>query len=120
MGFEKGNPFEKLVLGDSISFAELLNGGKSCKVFPEDAQDKEQTVAGVRDDDIGKDGMCMVTAVTEDPEDAEIRFFPSAGLKVDDGSAVVVMDVAVSGAPADGTGLKFGLKFSHVGIKKRF
>ena len=72
MGFEKGNPFEKLVLGDPISFAELFNGVKTCKVFPEDAQDKEQTVAGVRDDDIRKDGMCMVAAVTEDPEDAEI------------------------------------------------
>ena len=60
MGFEKGNPFEKLVLGDSISFAELFNGAKYGKVFTEDAQDKEQTVAGVRDDGIGKDGMCMV------------------------------------------------------------
>ena len=120
MGFEKGDPFEKLVLGDSISFAELFDGVKTCKVFPEDAQDKEQAVAGVRDDDIGKNGMCMVTAVTEDPEDAEIRFFLSAGLEVDDGSAVVVMDVAVSGASTDGTGLKVGLKLSHVGIKKRF
>ena len=120
MGFEKGDPFEKLVLGDSISFAELFDGVKTCKVFPEDAQDKEQAVAGVRDDDIGKNGMCMVTAVTEDPEDAEIRFFLSAGLEVDDGSAVVVMDVAVSGASTDGTGLQTGLKPRHVGIKKRF
>lgn len=120
MGFEKGNPFEKLVPGDSISFTELLNGVKTCKVFPENAQDKEQAVAGVRNDDIRKDGMCMVTAVTEDPEDAEIRFLFCAGDEIYNGSAVVVMDVAVSGAPADGTGLKFGLKFSHVGIKKRF
>lgn len=120
MGFEKGDPFEKLVLGDSISFAELFDGVKTCKVFPEDAQDKEQAVAGVRDDDIGKNGMCMVTAVTEDPEDAEIRFFLSAGLEVDDGSAIVVMDVAVSGASTDGTGLQTGLKPRHVGIKKRF
>ena len=120
MGFEKGNPFEKLVLGDSISFAELFNGVKTCKVFPEDAQDKEQTVAGVRDDDIGKDGMCMVTAVTEDSEHTKIRFLLCAGPKVDDESAVVVMDVAVSGTPADGTGLQMGLKFSHIGIKKRF
>ena len=120
MGFEKGNPFEKLVLGDSISFAELFNGGKSGKVFPEDAQDKEQTVAGVRDDDIRKDSMCMAAAVTEDPEDAELRFFLCAGSKVDDGSAVVVMDVAVSFASTGGTGLQTGLKFSHVGIKKRF
>ena len=120
MGFEKGNPFEKLVLGDSISFAELFNGGKSGKVFPEDAQDKEQAVAGVRDDDIGKDGMCMAAAVTEDPEDAEIRFLFCAGDEIYNGSAVVVMDMAVSGASADGTGLKFGLKPRHVGIKKRF
>ena len=120
MGFEKGNPFEKLVLGDPISFAEPFNGVKTCKVFPENAQYKEQTVAGVRDDDIGKDGMCMVTAVTEDPEDAEIRFLLSAGLKVDDGSAIVVMDMAVSGAPADGTGLQTGLEQRHIGIKKKF
>ena len=70
VGFEKGNPFEKLVLGDSIPFTELFNGVKSGKVFAEYAQDKEQAVAGVRDNDIGKDGMCMVTAVTENPEDA--------------------------------------------------
>ena len=120
MGFEKGNPFEKLVPGDAISFAELLSSVKSCKVFPEDAQDKEQTVAGVRDDDIRKDGMCMVAAVTEDPEHTKIRFLLCAGPKVDDGSAIVVMDMAVSGASADGTGLKFGLKPRHVGIKKRF
>ena len=120
MGFEKGNPFEKLVLGDSISFAELFNGGKSGKVFPEDAQDKEQAVAGVRNDDIRKDGMCMVTAVTEDPEDAEIRFLFCAGDEIYNGSAVVVMDVAVSGAPADGTGLQTGLEQRHIGIKKRF
>ena len=58
--------------------------------------------------------------VNEDLDDAEIRFFLSAGLEVDDGSAVVVMDVAVSGASTDGTGLQTGLKPRHVGIKKRF
>ena len=120
MGFEKGNPFEKLVLGDSISFAELFNGIKSGKVFPEAAQDKEQAAAGVWDDDIGKDGMCMVTAVTEDSEHTKIRFLLCAGPKVDDGSAVVGMDVAVSFASTDGTGLQTGLKFSYVGIKQRF
>ena len=120
MGFEKGNPFENLVSGYIISFRELFDGVKTCKVFPEDAQDKEQAVAGVRDDDIGKDGMCMVTAVTEDPEDAEIRFLLCASVEVNDGSAVVVVDMAVSGTPADGTGLQFRPKQSHVGIKQRF
>ena len=114
MGFEKGNPFEKLVLGDSIPFTELFNGVKSGKVFAEYAQDKEQAVAGVRDDDVRENGMCMVTAVAEYPENTKIRFFLSARLKVDNGSAVVIMDVAVSSAPADGTGLQFRPKQSHV------
>lgn len=120
MGFEKGDPFEKLVPGDTISFAEMFDGVKTCKVFTEDAQDKEQAVAGVRDDDIGKDGVCMVTTVTEDPEDAEIRFVFCAIVEVNDGSAVVVVDMAVSGTPADGTGLQFRPKQSHVGIEEGF
>ena len=103
-----------------ISFTELFDGKTTCKILPQKAQNEEQAVAGVRDDDIGKDGMCMVTAVTEDSEHTKIRFLLCAGPKVDDGSAVVVMDVAVSFASTGGTGLQTGLKFSHVGIKKRF
>lgn len=120
MGFKKSNPIEKLVLGDSISFTELFDGVKFCKVFPEDAQDKEQAVAGVRDDDIRKDGVRMVTAVTEDPEHTKIRFLLCAGLEVNNGSAVVIMGMAVPGAPADGTGFQFRAKQSHVGIEQRF
>ena len=71
MGFPKSEPFKKLILGDAKSFADLFNGEKSGKVFSEDAQGKEQTVAGVRDDDIGKDGMCMPAAFTEYPENAK-------------------------------------------------
>ena len=40
--------------------------------------------------------------------------------EVDDGAAIVIVDVTVTGASTDGTGLKVGLKHSHVGIKKRF
>ena len=64
--------------------------------------------------------MGMPAAVTEYPENAEIRFFLPAGFEINDGSAVVVMDVAVSGAPADGTGLQTGLEQRHIGIKKKF
>lgn len=120
MGYKKSNPFEKLVLGNPISFTELFDGVKFCKVLPEDAQDKEQAVAGVRDDDIRKDGMRMAAAVTEDPEHTEIRFLLCAGLEVNDRSAVVIMDMAVSGAPTDGAGLQFRPKQSHVGIEQRF
>ena len=43
-----------------------------------------------------------------------------AFVEVNDGSTIVIVDVTVTGASADGTGFKVGLKLSHVGIKKRF
>ena len=45
---------------------------------------------------------------------------PFAVPEVDDGATIVIVDVTVTSASTDGTGLKFGLKLSHVGIKKRF
>ena len=64
--------------------------------------------------------MGMLTAVAENPHHTKVRLFPFTGLEVNDGAVIVVMDVTVTGASADRTGLKVGLKLSHVGIKKRF
>lgn len=64
--------------------------------------------------------MSMFTAVTEHPENTKAGFLLSAGSEVNDGSAVVVMDVAVSSAPTEGTGLPLRFKLLHVGVKKRF
>lgn len=61
--------------------------------------------------------MRMFTAVTEYPENTKTGFLFSADAEVNDGPAVVVMDVAVVGAPADGTGSKFRFKLRHVGVK---
>lgn len=72
MVFPKSKPFEKLIPGDTKSFADLFNGVKSGKVFSEDTQDKEQAVSGVRNDNVGEDGMRMLTAVTEYPKNAKI------------------------------------------------
>ena len=64
--------------------------------------------------------MCMVTAVAEYPEDTKVRFVLSAGSEINDGPAVVVVDVTVSGAAAEGTCFQFRLKKCHVGIEKGF
>jgi len=93
---------------------------KPGEVFAQDKEDEEQAVAGIGDNDIGKDGMGMLTAVTEHTHDAEIFFLLSARSEVNDGSAVIIVDMAVSGTPADGTGLQIRLKLLHVGVKKRF
>ena len=103
-----------------ISFTELFDGKTTCKILPKKAQDEEQAVAGIRDKDIRKNGMCMLTAVTENPHHTKVGLFSLACLEINDGAAIVVVDVTVTDASADGTGFKVGLKHSHIGIKKRF
>ena len=102
------------------AFTELFDGTKSGKVFSKDKKDEKQTVAGIRDDDIRENGVGMSAAFTEYTRDTETVFLLSAVLEVDDGSAVIIVDVAVSGTPADRAGLQFRLKILHVGVKKRF
>lgn len=82
--------------------------------------DYSQAVAGIRDNDIRKNGVCMLTAVTENPHHTKVGLFSLTCLEVNDGAAIVVVDVTVTSASTDGTGLKVGLKHSHIGIKKRF
>ena len=88
--------------------------------IPQKTQDEEQAVAGIRNNDIRKNGVGMLAAVAENPHHTDVGLFPFTCLEVDDGAAIVVVDVTVPGASADGTGLKKWLKLSHVGIKKRF
>ena len=103
-----------------ISFTELFDGKTTCKILPKKAQDEEQAVAGIRDNDIRKNGVGMLTAVTENPHHTKVGLFSFTCLEVNDGATIVVLDVTVTGTFADRTALKFGLKLSHVGIKKRF
>ena len=116
----QGEPLIELVLRDFISFTELFNGKTACKVLSQKAQNEEQAVAGIRNNDIGKNGMGMLTAVTENPHHTKVGLLTFTGLEVNDGAAIVVMDVTVTGASTDGTGFQVGLKPGHVGIKKRF
>ena len=62
----------------------------------------------------------MLTAVTDNPHHTKVLLYAFTGLEVNDGAGIVVVDVTVTGASTYGTGFKFGLKLSHVGIKKRF
>ena len=103
-----------------ISFTELFDGRTTCKILPQKVQNEGKAVAGIRDDDIRKNGVGMLTAVAENPHHTKVGLFSLTGLEVNDGAAIVVVDVTVTGASADGTGFQFRPKQSHVGLKKRF
>lgn len=93
---------------------------EACEILAEKAQNKEQTETGIRDHDIRKDGVGVLTAVAEDAHYAETVVGPDSGAEVNQGAVIVVVDVAVTGASTEGTDFEMGLKFRHVGIKKRF
>jgi hypothetical protein len=61
----------------------------------------------------------VLTTFTEYSKDTYAGFFLSACYVINDGTIVIVMDMTVTSASTDGTGLQMRLKKSHVGIKDR-
>ena len=64
--------------------------------------------------------MSILTAVAEDSKNTKHCFAPLPSIKIDDGTLVVIMDMAVSGAVADRTGLQFRAEPCHKGVKENF
>ena len=62
---------ETVVLMSKVN-TELFDGKTTSKVLSQKTQDEEQAVAGIRDNDIRKNGVGMLTAVTENPHHTEV------------------------------------------------
>lgn len=120
VGVPEFKPFVKQVLRNGEALTKLFYGAKGSKVVPQKTQNKEQAETGVRDDDIRKNRMSVFTAVTEDSENAEICVSPLPGIKVNDGTPIIVMDMAIPGAVTDGTGFQFRAELCHKGVKEKF
>ena len=88
--------------------------------FAQDTEDKEQAVAGIRDDHVRKDGMGVPAAFTDQPKDSDLQCDGFSMDKVDDAATVVSVDPAVGRGSADGAGLPLRAERIHVGIKQSF
>ena len=106
MRFPQGKPFVESLGRNVKAFADMLNSMKMSKELGKDTEHEEQAIAGVWNDKVRKDCMSMLTAVTEDTHNAQIIFYRTALVKVDDISAVVVVDMELSFRMTDGTGLQ--------------
>ena len=120
MQLPKRDPFAELVFRYIISFTDLFNCMKMGEELSKDAKKEEQAIAGVWNDKVRKDCMSMLTAVTEDTHNAQIIFYRTALVKVDDISAVVVVDMELSFRMTDGTGLQLRNELIHKRMKNRF
>lgn len=62
---ENLEPPTQLGKGDGEAFAELLHGGKTDEILRQDAEDEEQAIARIRNDEIRKDSMGMAAGADE-------------------------------------------------------
>lgn len=58
-------PFIKLVPGDVEPFKELFGGTDAQKSFCQDTENKEQAIAGIRDNHVREDSVGVSTAFTD-------------------------------------------------------
>ena len=90
------------------------------EIFTKDAEDKEQTVGTVRDDEIRKDGMGRSTAVADTTKDGDLMPDTFSTNEVDQISFIVTVDMEIPGGTTNRTGLKFRPYKRHELFKQRF
>ena len=120
MGIPKLEPLVKLIFRDVESFTKLFNGRDFEEVFTKNSENKEKSVPSIRNDDIWKDGVGMITAETLNSHDAETVGMWMTVNEVSNASVVVGVKFAVTGTLTDWAGFEFEIETSHIGIKKRF
>lgn len=113
-------PFIELIPGNVEALAKPLKGRSPEESFCQYPEDEEKSITGIRDEHIREDSVGVPAASTGQPEDSDLLCDRLSMDKVDDASAIVGMDPAVGGGAADGAGLSFRLKGSHVRVKQDF
>ena len=116
---EEPQPPAQLGKGDGEAFAELLHSGKAQEILREDAEEEEQAISGVRDDEVREDGMGMAAGADEAYDAEAVSDSPSTH-EVHQGAAIVSMDPAGALRATAGTGLQFRAESGHEGIKEGF
>ena len=113
MQLPKRYPFAELVFRDIVTFTDLFNSMKMGKEFSKNAKSEEQTITGIRNDNVWQNGMSMFAAVAEYAHDTEVVLDWMPIATVDDISAVVVMDVASTLRFTDRTGFQLRYELIH-------
>lgn len=105
---------------DIVLFAKPFQSVENGEVFAEYGKYKQKTIGRIRDDDIGKNDVSVLTTVTHHPRDTEIIDILFLIMEIDDGTTVIVVNMTVSTAATDGAGFQFGEESAYEGIKKRY
>ena len=69
---------------------------------------------------VGKYGMSVVTAFTDNPHYADGAFVSPSVNKVSDSAAIISVDMTFTSGSADGTGFFLRNKPGHISVKEDF
>ena len=117
---ESISPFAKQIDRYIKTLTEFFDRLKMTEVFGQNTGNKEDTVSSVRNEMIRKDGVGMVTTVTDHSCNAERKGDLFSTDKVGDSAIVVGVNMAFAFCFAYGTGFFLGNELFHVSVEKNF
>jgi hypothetical protein len=117
---ESISPFAKQIDRYIKTFTDFFDRLKMTEVFGQNTGNKEDTVSSVRNEMIRKDGVGMVTTVTDHSCNAERKGDLFSTDKVGDSAIVVGVNMAFAFCFAYGTGFFLGNELFHVSVEKNF
>lgn len=97
----------------------MFQGKAVEEILGQDTEDKEQAIAGIRDDEVREDGMGMA-AGTGQTQDAEAVAYGEAVYEINEGTVIIGMDQARAFCPTAGAGPEFLAEAGHERIKQDF
>lgn len=109
----------KLPRGDGETLTKPFQGRKVQKILRQNPKDEKESITGVGDDEIRKDGMC-VSAGTGKPQDTEAVAYRITANEIDQGAVIVGMDATGPRSTTAGTDLKFRAKPAMKESKRDF
>ncbi len=106
-------PSAELISAYQVFITDLFSREMMAEMISQNTEDKEETVLGVRNNDIRQDGMGVSAAAASDTHDG--HFFPDNRVipVFSDISFVISKDSAVAAGTAAGTGFQFRAVLVH-------
>ena len=95
MLFPQIQPFIELSGRNGKAFAQFLDRIQMHEIFTKDAENKEQTVGTVRDDEIRKDGMGRATAVADTAKDGNFMPDRFSTNEVDETTLIIAVSAII-------------------------
>ena len=96
----KAEPAVELVPCDGKAFEDTFNGAETGKILSKDAENEKEAISGIRNDEVGKDGVGM-PAGADKTQDADFMPDGRTIYEINKGTLVIGVDLAGTFCPTE-------------------